>query len=197
MSLEEAMEIEVKLAVEDAEEATRLLEASGAELRSPRALEDNRLFDLPDRPLTRSGRVLRVREFSGSVIVTAKGPAGSSAPDESRYKVRTESETVVPDADAIVAVLETAGFEQLWRYQKYRRKYECEGAEIVVDETPAGTFLEIEGEPDVIDRIVARLGSHVGAPQTGTYREVWEAYCAKHGREVGDMLLPGEAGGRR
>ena len=101
------------------------------------------------------------------------------------------------DAEAFVAVLETAGFEKLWRYQKYRRKYAWEGAEIVVDETPAGTFLEIEGEPDVIDRLVARLGGNVGAPQTGSYRDVWEAHCAKHGLEVGDMLLPGQAGGRR
>lgn len=191
------MEIEIKLAVDDAEAAARILEEGGAEAKVPRTFEDNRLFDLPGRPLTAEGRLLRVREYAGRVIVTAKAPVGAggaateaaAADGETRYKIRREAEIIVPDAEAMVAVLRTAGFEPLWRYQKYRRIYAWKGAEVVLDETPAGAFLEIEGDPAAIDRIVARLGGHAGERLTDTYREVWEAHCAERGIPVGDMLF--------
>lgn len=195
------MEIEIKLAVDDAEAVAKVLEAAGATPRVPRAFEDNRLFDLPGRPLTAAGRLLRVREFAGRVTVTAKAPLGAGEPDdreaERRYKIRREAEIVVPDAEAMAAVLRTAGFEPLWRYQKYRRIYAWQGAEVVLDETPAGTFLEIEGDPDAIDGIVARLGTHAGARRTDTYREVWEAHCAARGVPAGDMLFAATAEERR
>lgn len=187
------MEVEVKLPVADPEEAARRLEEGGAVLRRPRELEDNRLFDLPDRSLTSSGRLLRVREVTGRVTVTAKAPPDAAAADP-RYKVRREAEITVDDAEAFVAVLRVAGFEPLWRYQKYRRTYRWDGAEVVVDETPAGAFLEVEGSPATIEEIVERLGDAVGPRTIGTYRDVWIAACARRGEEVGDMLFEPGAG---
>jgi len=184
------METEIKLAVRDAEEAARRLEAAGAVLRSPRALEDNRLFDLADRRLTGEGRLLRVRETAGRVVVTAKAPAPASDP---RYKIRREAEVEVPDAEAFVAMLAVAGFEPLWRYQKYRRAYDWDGTEVVVDETPAGAFLEVEGEPAAIERVVTRLGDAAGPRLTASYHDVWVAVCARDGREAGDMLFGADA----
>lgn len=192
MRREVRVEVEIKLAVDDAEQAAAMLADAGAVATSPRALEDNRLFDLPGRPLTAAGRLLRVREYAGRVIVTAKAPPGGRGEGNDRYKERHESEIVVEDAAAMVAVLEAAGFELLWRYQKYRRVWAWDGAEVMLDETPAGAFLEIEGERDVIERLVERIGARAGARRTDTYRDVWEAHCAARGIEAGDMVFEGE-----
>ncbi len=105
-----------------------------------------------------------------------------------------QAEAGAESAADVMGVLEMAGFEPLWRYQKYRRTYDCEGAEVVVDETPAGSFLEIEGEPDAIERVVERLGADAGRRITGSYRDVWEAACRERGVEPGDMLFEDPAG---
>lgn len=181
------MEIEIKLAVADPDAAVRRLDEMGAVLRGARVFEDNRLFDLPDRALARSGRLLRVREAASRTTVTAKAPADIASP--SLYKVRHEAEVVLPDADGFIEVLRVAGFEPTWRYQKYRRTFDVEGAEVTVDETPAGSFLEVEGEPATIERVVELLGDVAGPRFTGTYRDVWAAVCAARGETTGDMLF--------
>ncbi len=45
-----------------------------------------------------------------------------------------------------------------FRYQKYRETYHWRDVEIVVDETPIGTFLEIEGPPATIHEAARALG---------------------------------------
>lgn len=56
------------------------------------------------------------------------------------------------------AVLRGLGLEPRFRYQKYREAWSHEGLEIVVDETPIGCFLELEGEPEAIHRVAEALG---------------------------------------
>jgi adenylate cyclase class 2 len=46
----------------------------------------------------------------------------------------------------------------VFRYQKYRETYAWKDVEIVVDETPIGTFLEIEGPLEGIHAAAAALG---------------------------------------
>ncbi len=183
------MEIEIKVAVDEAAAVVRRLEEFGATLEQSRSFEDNVLLDRPDRELTRAGRLLRVREFAGRSILTAKAPA---ADEREGFKVRREEESIVPDGATMRAALEDAGFETLWRYQKWRTVYRWRSTEIVVDETPAGAFLEVEGEPADIDRVAAELDVDPARRLTGTYRDVWEAWCERHGEPVGDMVFPEE-----
>jgi adenylate cyclase, class 2 len=56
------------------------------------------------------------------------------------------------------AVLRGLGFRPSFRYQKYRETWSHAGLEIVVDETPIGVFLELEGEPETIHRVAEALG---------------------------------------
>jgi adenylate cyclase class 2 len=183
------VEVEIKVAVEDAARAARELEKLGASCVVPRSFEDNVLFDRPDRALTGEGRLLRLRVCAGRATLTAKAPADADRPG---YKVRRETEADVPDAPALADALRAAGFGTLWRYQKWRTTYHWQGAEIVVDETPAGAFLEIEGATEAIDRVAAALGVDPSHRLTGTYRDVWEAHCASRGAAVGDMVFPEE-----
>lgn len=180
-------EIEVKIRVDDAASVARCIEAAGGTLATPRTFEDNRLFDLPDGALGRAGGLLRLRRAGDRAVLTGKGPAASGA--AARYKVRREEEAEVADPEAVASALEAAGLVVRWRYQKYRAAYRLGAAEIVVDEIPHGTWIEIEGAPEAIEAAAAALGLADAPFDTSTYREIHERECARAGRPLGDMVF--------
>ena len=145
-------ENEIKLAFPSRETAVLRLLACGAREIHPRAFEDNALYDLVDRPLTNSGRLLRLRRSGGTSLLTFKAPVAG----EHRHKVRVEHETPVSDPDALRSILQGVGFEIVYRYQKYRAVYALGVVEAVVDETILGTFIELEGAPKVKAVVAAR-----------------------------------------
>jgi adenylate cyclase class 2 len=71
---------------------------------------------------------------------------------------RLEIETTVGDPDAMQAFLEPLGLRPTFRYQKYRESWRWEAQAIEVDETPIGTFLEVEGDAAGIARVATALG---------------------------------------
>ena len=178
-------ENEIKLAFPSPDIAVRRLLEAGAREVHARALEDNVLFDLRDGPLAKSDRLLRLRSFDGAVVLTFKGPV----PGEHRHKVRVEHEIAVDDADQLRSILAGLGFEPGYRYQKYRTIYALEGVEAALDETPIGTFVELEGAEEDVDRAAAALGARPSEFIRATYRELQEKDAAARGVVAGDMLL--------
>src|SRR5262249_57136926 len=83
--------------------------------------------------------VLRVRIESGKSLLTFKGPVQPST-----MKVRDEYETIVADGGVLLRVLQELGLHVWFRYEKYREEYAAEEVTIALDETPLGTFVEIE-----------------------------------------------------
>jgi adenylate cyclase class 2 len=185
-----AQEVEIKIRVDDAEEAVARIEGLGAPLVRERHFEDNYLFDLEGDPLLRQGKLLRVRVVDGRGVVTVKTPAPKVV--GSRFKVRREIETEVADADALVEALVAVGFASRWRYQKYRRVWRLGESRIFLDEIPWGAWLEIEGDPDGIDEIAGCLGYGADRRTRDTYRGIHERQCAERAIPVGDMVF--EAG---
>jgi len=180
-------EIEVKLAIGDADEARRRLGTAGALALSSRTFEDNRLYDDADLSLKKTGRLLRIRSVGGRHVLTFKAKlAGSS--DDARYKVREEYETEVSDPTELERLLSALGYEPVYRYQKFRQPYRLGGVEVLLDETPIGTFLELEGEPEAIDAAARALGFPPETYDTRTYRELQEARAG--GGDPGDMVFP-------
>jgi adenylate cyclase, class 2 len=180
-------ENEIKLAFPSSELAVqRLLEAGAREVHA-RAFEDNVLFDLAGRPLTMSGRLLRLRLFAGRAILTFKSTVQGAHP----HKVRIEHETAIADPESLRSILGGLGFEQVYRYQKFRTIFSLEAVEAAVDETPLGTFVELEGAPDDVDRAALALGAHRADFICATYRELQEKDAASRGIIPGDLLLPG------
>jgi adenylate cyclase class 2 len=181
MALATRTETEVKLRVASPEDARALLHLIGAETRRGRHLEDNLLFDHPSLRLAEAGVVLRLRRTDREGWLTYKGPRH----DHDGMKSRREIETTVGDPDRLQEILETLGFTPTFRYQKYRESYGWRGAEIEVDETPLGAFLEIEGPPAVIHEAAAALGRGPADYLSESYPGLWWAA----GR-TGDMLFP-------
>ena len=149
------LEREAKLRFEDAAAARRAVEGLGARLRRARHFEDNLLLDDAAGSLARGGSALRLRRAEGRAILTYKGPRRE---DAAGIKVRPEIELDVSDGDAMLAVLGALGYAPAFRYQKYREVWDWKDAEVVVDETPLGTFLEIEGPVETIQEAARVLG---------------------------------------
>jgi adenylate cyclase class 2 len=179
-------ENEIKLAFPSAETAVERLLSAGARAVGERAFEDNVLFDLGDRPLTTSGRLLRLRVVAGTSILTFKAPV----PGEHRHKVKIEHETAIADPEALRKILAGLGFEPVYRYQKFRATYVLGRVEAAVDETPLGTFVELEGTPDDVDEAAAAIGAAPEEFIRATYRELHEKSAAEQGVAVGDLLMP-------
>ncbi len=185
MMVKSNRENEIKLAFPSPDTAIRKLLEAGAREVHARAFEDNVVFDLAGRPLMKSERLLRLRSFGGAALLTFKGPV----PGEHRHKVKVEHETAIADADALRSILVELGFEAVYRYQKYRTTYALGGVEASLDETPLGTFVELEGPPDDVDRAAAALGARPSEFIRATYRDLQEKDAAARGVSAGDMLL--------
>jgi adenylate cyclase class 2 len=126
----------------------------GARLVRPRHFEDNVLLDDEARSLSAQGKILRLRRTPAGAVVTYKGPRRVVE----GVKARDEVEFSVPDPDGLMRVFEEVGLRPVLRYQKYRETYEHGDVELVVDETPIGTFLEVEGPLAAIHETASALG---------------------------------------
>jgi len=178
-------EVEVKLMCDSPAEARRRIEALGARLVHDRRFEDNVLFDRDADPLKPARKLLRLRREGGRALLTFKAPVSGEHP----HKVRVEEETAVEDPRAAEHILEGLGFRPRYRYQKYRTLFEMDGLEICVDETPLGCFIELEGDPEAIDRAAAELGFGLESYILDSYVELHERWAAERGVPLGDMVF--------
>ena len=149
------LEREAKLRFADAAAAREAVTRLGARLQRARHFEDNLLLDDASRALASGGTALRLRRAEGRAILTYKGPRRE---DASGLKVRPEIEVEVADGDRAQALLEALGYEPAFRYQKFREVWGWKDAEVDVDETPLGTFVEIEGPTETIHEALRLLG---------------------------------------
>lgn len=182
------VETEVKIPVALIETARGRVERIGARLVRPRHHEHNTLFDFEDGRLRAAGTVVRVRSTPGGGVLTFKGP--KSVKDAVRS--REEIETTVGDPAVIARVLSKLGLAPTFRYEKYREEWEWDGLQIVLDETPIGAFVEIEGAVERIRYAAAALGFDEAEFVPETYVDLFIAGGGK-----GDMLFDEDAPERR
>jgi adenylate cyclase class 2 len=175
------VETEIKLEMAGPEAARAVVARLGARLKSPRHFEDNLLLDDAAGSLRAAGTILRLRRVPEGGVLTYKGPRL----DLTGLKSRQERETTVADANEMQSILERIGLRPIFRYQKYRETYDWRGQEIVVDETPIGTFLEVEGDSEGIHAAAAAMGFGPADYVTDSYVSLFLAAGGK-----GDMVFP-------
>src|SRR5215467_3480530 len=166
-------EIEVKFLIEDLGAIRQRLVALGATLTTPRTYEENLLFDTPDAQLRHQGRLLRLRRDRRNRI-TYKEPSTHHASD---FKIMQEYEVEVSDFDQAHTILTKLGFILSLRFEKYRESFTYQGAEIVLDEVPFGTFMEIEGSQEAIRAVVAALGLNFNVRLVSSYVDIFDTVC--------------------
>jgi adenylate cyclase class 2 len=165
------LEREIKLRFGSAQEARAAVLAIGAVPVGGRRFQDDALFDNEREELRERRCALRLRREEARSFVTFKGPVQPGP-----MKLREELETAVSDAGVLQRVLEHLGLRVWFRYQKYREEYALDGVVVAVDETPIGTFVELEGTEAGITAAAAALGR-----TTADY--ILDSYCGLFTRD--------------
>ncbi len=178
-------EIEIKFLVDDLAVLRQRVVALGATLATPRTYEDNLCFDTPDGQLQQQGRLLRLRRDRRNVLTYKEPPV---TPDTD-FKVRQEYEIEVSDFAQARAIIDKLGFVPVLRYQKYRETFVYDGAEILLDETPCGAFVELEGARDKLERLIAALALDTSPRFTASYGEIFQAVCRTYQLSFTDMTF--------
>ena len=191
--MSDAIEREIKLRYNTCDTARAAIVALHASPLRRRRLQDDRLLDLPNGNLRDRHCTLRIRNetpeggngnTASAATITFKGPP---LPDV--MKVRQEIETAVEDGELLVRILEKAGWQVWFRYQKFREEYTQAGVVIAIDETPVGTFVELEGDEGGITRLATALGRTTDDYIVASYRRLYMEYCADTGRTVTHMVF--------
>lgn len=181
-------EIEIKLRLQTVAAAKRLLMQNGFSVATPRHLERNLLLDTQPPTLRLAGTVLRLRQANGETIVTYK----SKGKVEGQHKVREELETGASDFASTLKIFARLGYAPTFRYDKYRTIFARprERGFAMLDETPIGPFLELEGPPRWIDRMAKLLGFRESDYVTASYGVLWNEHCTAAGLPMTDFVFP-------
>jgi adenylate cyclase, class 2 len=214
-----AQETEIKLRISDKSALLRQLKKLGARPiggGSGRVHQDNVIFDTPQGGLAKHGQLLRIRtetpksgnhkkspETLKTFLLTFKRPISNPATSASqtipkaRHKVREEVELSIGDARAMSAIFEGLGMSGWFRYEKCRTTFRLPESQswardllIELDETPIGTFVELEGPAEAIDRAAADLGFSKRDYILKNYLVLYIEDCKRRGEEPRQMIFP-------
>jgi adenylate cyclase class 2 len=213
-----ARETEIKMKVDDLGAFRRRLKRLGAKtvgFGTGRVREENVIFDTPEGGLAKHGQLLRFRTETcgegktagskgktGRVVVTFKRPLQGQTEQtgfgekRGRYKVREEIELEVAEPEPLAKIFEGLGMRPWFRYEKYRttfrlpaKKAWARGLLIELDETPIGTFVELEGPAEGIDRAAQELGYSRRDYILKNYLVLYLEECRRKGIEPQDMVF--------
>ena len=203
-------ETEIKLAIADRKAFERKLKKLGGKTVGTgdgRVHEANTIFDTPEGGLAKHGQLLRIRTetrrgkgkagASERTVLTFKQPALRGISDEgARFKVREETETELTDRVALTKIFEGLGLRGWFSYEKYRTTWKLGAKEkwasdllVEVDETPVGTYVELEGPPEAIDRAAGALGFSRKDYLVKNYLTLYAEDCRRRGVPPGNMLF--------
>jgi adenylate cyclase, class 2 len=181
------IEREVKLRFASPEDARAAILAAGAAPLRSRRLQEDALLDTEDESLRQRRCVLRIRTEAGKNLLTFKGPVLPGS-----MKVRDEHETVIGDGEVLQRVLEELGLHVWFRYEKYREEYAAEDVVIAIDETPVGTFVEIEGGEEGILAMTIALGRTPSDFLLDSYRGLFIKHREEFGLTGANMVFTEE-----
>jgi len=152
-------ELELKARVDDAAALESALLRAGATLAFRGEMTDRR-YDSADGALEAKDEVLRLRVYqseAGSAygVLAWKGPVAV----RDGYKHREERQTRVSDTAAMLAILAGLEYHIVLRIDRRIAEYTIAGAVVRIEWYPAmDVLLEVEGEPDAIERAIAATG---------------------------------------
>lgn len=178
-------ERELKARVEGpVDELTRRLAAAGWVLALEGEMSDS-ILDTPDGRLFEADEILRVRRITDAsgdtrTILTWKGPTRY----ESGLKVRDEIEVGADDPDTAVSLLSKLGFSTVvMAIDRRITVLETDSVHVRIEQYPdMDTLIEIEGDPEAIERRIAEVGLPRSSWVTWRLDEFVDRYEARTGR---------------
>ncbi len=185
----QAAEIEVKIPLADPQTFERRLPALGFQLETARRFERNTLYDTPERTLRNTHQILRIREYGDTWTLTHKRHPDQEDLAATRYKVRVETETTVADGHALAEVFTRLGYSPMFHYEKYRTEWSQQGAHLVIDETPIGTFAELEGPIAWIDATLKSLDIDPNECVSDSYGRLFTTWKERTGSSAANLTF--------
>ena len=197
----QSAEIELKFPVADPAALESRLTQLGFHLDTPRTFEHNTLYDTADRNLRTRRQLLRIRQYGSLCTLTHKRQPDQQDPvDTTRYKVRIETETTISEGPALAEVFQQLGFSPAFVYEKYRSEWShpiapnsATIAHLVLDETPIGTYAELEGPTDWIDRTLIELNVDPATCLTDSYGKLFLDWKQRTGSSAENLTFAGIA----
>jgi len=184
----QAAEIELKFVVADERALRAAVDRLGFRLVTARTFEANLLYDTADRQLRSRRQILRIRQYGDRCTVTHKRTAESN-PNDLRYKTRIETESLVEDAESLAEIFTQLGYGPVFRYEKFRTEWETDEGHLVLDETPIGTWAELEGPPSWIDSMLEKLGVPSSDCSTESYGRLFLAWKERTGSPAENLTF--------
>ena len=176
------IETEIKFKIQDFLFIKERLQAKGGVFKK-RFFEDNIIFDDKKNSLLQKKSLLRLRKCN-NIILTFKKRI-----EKGIYKVMEEHEVEVSDFDETVRILNLLGYKKVFRYQKTRETYTINNTHVLLDDTPIGNYIEIEGEKKDIEKIAVLLGFELKEGTSKNYMELYKEYCKIKGIQPSDMVF--------
>ena len=178
------IEREVKIPFDSPEAARAAVAATGATPLRPRRLQQDALLDTDDETLRQRRCVVRTRTKADKSFLTFKGPVQPGT-----MKIREELETMLGDGSVLRRVFEELGLHVWFRYEKYREEYAADDATIAIDETPVGTYVEIEGGEAAILALTAAMGRSASDFVLDSYRGLFLLHRERAGLTGEHMIF--------
>ncbi|HEY5589237.1 MAG TPA: class IV adenylate cyclase [Candidatus Paceibacterota bacterium] len=179
------IEVEVKFKIDDLSILEEKIKAVGAKELHKNIFQRTVKMDTPDESLRQKGVFLRVRDGEKK-IMTVK----SKLPElVKNFKEREELEIEISDVELAEKMLKVLGFTQKRIMEKYRTEYELEGTILALDRLPFGNYLEIEGDKDLIEKVIKILGLENLERNIHTYWHLFDEYKKANNLQGEDIVF--------
>ncbi len=183
--MHQKIEKEAKFYIKELEKVESTILSLGAFRTQPATFEINMRFDTPDKKLTSSMQVLRLRQDTRARL-TYKGPSDKT----STISARPEFEVEISDLETGRFILEALGYQISTIYEKYRTSYQIGDVEISLDRMPYGNFLEIEGANEASIQLIAKkIGLTWENRSSQSYMRLFETVKKNLGLDFHDLTF--------
>jgi len=95
----------------------------------------------------------------------------------------------VGDGDTVATIFVALGYSPAFTYEKYRTEWADGTGHCVIDETPIGTYAELEGPEDWIDKTAAALGVNRSEFQNESYGRLFDLWKLETGSPANDLAF--------
>ena len=172
MKFKPIIETEIKLRVPSIQEARKQLRSLGFNILVKMQKEETVIWD-KQGTLKETDCVLRLRQYDQKTTLTFK----HAKEKHPILKIRPEAQTVVDDLQSTEQILRWLGFEPTLTMIKHREIWRRPELVACLDQTPFGSFMELEGEPDAIKLAMESLCVDASRIEYKGYPSLFRAFA--------------------
>ncbi len=165
-------EIEIKFKIEESDDIRkRLLKLGGI----PQTPYNQTTYGFFSNDSIEKGIFPRIRDEHGKIILTVK----VRPKKKTSYFERKEYSMEILNSDDGVEVMKSMGYDQVRVFKKNREEWKFDNVEVVLDKLYFGTYIEIEGSKEEIEKMVKKLNFEKKEKITKAYLGLEDDYLRK------------------